>query len=140
MPLPAFNSSGDLPPGVHSATMEEVLKRFGTASLRRRMIAKRLERIYNIAESTGCLFRFVVFGSFVTNKPAPNDLDVFMLLENEFDLNLQTGESRLLFDHLAADTFFGASVFWLRRLAALDGEQAALEYWQTKREIGIAHV
>jgi len=25
-------------------------------------------------------------------------------------------------------------VFWLRRLAALEGEQAAVEYWQVKRD------
>jgi hypothetical protein len=28
---------------------------------------------------------------------------------------------------------FGASVFWLRCLAAWEGEQAAVEYWQAKR-------
>jgi hypothetical protein len=45
-----------------------------------------------------------------------------------------TGETRLLFDHLVAEAHFGASVFWLRRLAALEGEQAAVEYWQVKRD------
>ena len=38
-----------------------------------------------------------------------------------------------LFDHLAAQTHFGASVFWLRRFAALFGEQSAVEDWQVKR-------
>jgi hypothetical protein len=33
----------------------------------------------------------------------------------------------------AADNLLGASIFWLRRLAALDGEQAAIEHWQLKR-------
>jgi hypothetical protein len=28
----------------------------------------------------------------------------------------------------------GASVFWIRRLAAIDGEQEALEHWQIKRD------
>ena len=45
-----------------------------------------------------------------------------------------TGETRRLLDHLAAEAYFGASVFWLRRLAALEGEQAAVEYWQVKRD------
>jgi hypothetical protein len=35
-----------------------------------------------------------------------------------------------------AQAHFGASVFWLRRLAAWEGEQAAVEYWQVKREGG----
>ena len=81
--------------------------------------------------------RFVVFGSFVTDKPEPNDIDVFMLMDDAFDVGILEGEPRLLFDHGAATTFFGASVFWLRRLAALGGEQAAVEYWQAKRDGGI---
>ncbi|MBI3401241.1 MAG: hypothetical protein HY048_07445 [Acidobacteria bacterium] len=54
-------------------------------------------------------------------------------MADSFDVSMATGETRLLFDHLAAEAHFGASVFWLRRLAALDGEQAAVEYWQVKR-------
>ena len=54
-------------------------------------------------------------------------------MEDTFDASDVTGESRLLFDHAAAQAHFGASVFWLRRLAAWEGEQAAVEYWQVKR-------
>ena len=43
------------------------------------------------------------------------------------------GESVLLFDHTAADVHFGTSVFWVRRLATLGGEQSMVEYWQAKR-------
>ena len=83
---------------------------------------------------TGHLFRIVVFGSFVTTKPDPNDVDVFLLMVDSFDVSAATGETRLLFDHLAADAHCGASVFWLRRQSAFDGEEAAVEYWQIKRD------
>ncbi len=69
----------------------------------------------------------------LSNKPDPNDMDVFMLMNDNFDAShLSSGES-LLFDHAAAQAHFGASVFWLRRLAAWEGEQATIEYWQVKR-------
>ena len=42
--------------------------------------------------------------------------------------------ARLLFDHPVAQTRFGASVFWLRRMAVLDDEQTALSHWQITRE------
>jgi hypothetical protein len=77
--------------------------------------------------------RFVVFGSFVTDKAAPNDVDVFLIMDDAFDGNTLHGESALLFDHAVADVYFGASVFWVRRLAAFGGEQATIEYWQAKR-------
>jgi hypothetical protein len=134
VPLPPFTASGDLPPGIHGATLSEVLERFGSSSPQRKIMGMRLERIYNVAWATGHLARCVVFGSFVTSKPAPNDVDVFFLMENTFDLTHLTGEVRLLFDHAAAQTHFGGSVFWLRRLAVLDDEQTTMAHWQITRE------
>jgi len=131
--LPDFNAAGDLPIGVHAAPLDEVIARFGIASTQRLQIVARLRRVYTLAKETGHLARFVVFGSFVTNKPAPNDVDIFMLMENTFDASQLAGETAILFDHLAAQNYFGASIFWVRRLAALGGEAATIEYWQIKR-------
>jgi hypothetical protein len=134
--LPAFNEEGDLPPGVHRATLSHVLERFGKGTARRRAVADRLTRIYHHAASTGQLARFVVFGSFVTAKAEPNDVDVVLLMEDAFDLASVTGEAALVFQHTAADAHFGASVFWAKRSGALGGEQAMIEYWQARREGG----
>lgn len=133
MALPDLNEQGDLPPGIHMATMSEVIERFGTTSSKRRVLALRLERIYKLAADTGHVARFIVFGSFITDKLEPNDVDVFILMENSFDYDQLQGEARLLFDHGTAQTHFGCSLFWIRRLAALDGEQATIEHWQMKR-------
>lgn len=131
---PEFDHNGDLPIGVYQAKMDEVLEHFGTPTLRRRLVGQRLERIYKLAISTGAVARFVVYGSFITNKSDPNDVDVFLLMEDSFDANQVTGEAALVFDHLAAQNMYGASVFWIRRMAAIGGEQTALEYWQIKRD------
>jgi hypothetical protein len=129
-----FSATGDLPAGVHRATLDDVVERFGQSSSRRRLVAQRLHRIHAVAVQTGHLARFVVFGSFVTAKPEPNDVDVFMLMDDGFDASTLRGETAILFDHVAAQAYFGASVFWLRRLAVLAGEQAAIEDWQIKRD------
>ena len=136
MPLPPFETTSDLPIGVHTADLQEIAARFGTSNARRKILMTRLERIHRVATETGSVARFIVFGSFITAKPEPNDVDVFILMENDFDADTLTGEARWLFDHNAANAFFGASVFWLRRLAAFGGEQATVEYWQVKREGG----
>ncbi len=133
MGLPNFEPTGDLPAGVYDATLAEMLQRFGLGSTRRHHLASRLERIYRIAANTGFLARFVVFGSYVTSKREPNDVDDFMIMDDNFDVGKLVGESPLLFDHLAAQARFGCSVFWVRRLAALGGEQAAIEDWQVTR-------
>lgn len=133
MPLPELTESGELPPGVHRASLQETLERFGKGRLQRITVGERLERIYRLAAATGHLARFVIFGSFVTDKSAPNDVDVFLVMDDFFEGGALRGESALLFDHAAADVHFGASVFWVRRLAALGGEQSMVEYWQAKR-------
>lgn len=135
MPLPDFNDAGDLTPGVHVASLADAAARFGNNSDRRRLLARRLERIHQIASQTSFLARFVVFGSFVTDKHEPNDVDVFMIMDDNFEMGSLVGEPRLLFaDHGTAQDHFGASVFWMRRMAAIGGEQAAIEDWQIKRD------
>lgn len=134
MPLGNFSKTGDLRVGVHTASLSEVVLRFGTGSRRRKVLAIRLERIYQIARDTGHLQRFVVFGSFVTSKRQPNDVDVFMVMDDNFDVERLSGESRILFDHTAAQVYFGCSVFWVRKMAALGGEQSSIEDWQIKRD------
>ncbi len=99
-------------------------------------VAGRFERVYRLAQATGHLARFVVFGSFVTDKLEPHDVDVFLVMNDAFDADTLPSEAALVFDHSAADAHFGASVFWVRCLAAFGGEQAAVEYWQGKREGG----
>src|SRR3954469_25580888 len=136
MALPAFNDEGDLPPGVYQATLAEMLARFGQGSVQRRAVSDRLNRLYELVTSTGQLGRFIVFGSFVTAKDEPNDVDVVLLMENTFDLGTVTGEAALVFQHMDADAHFGASVFWTRRSGAMGGEQAMVEYWQARREGG----
>jgi hypothetical protein len=50
---------------------------------------------------TGKLQRSFVWGSFVTEKPFPGDLDVFLLMQAGFDQEFSTlpPEQRDLFDH-----------------------------------------
>ena len=55
-------------------------------------------------------------------------------MEDTFDATQVHGEAAIIFDHLAGQTVEGASVFWIRRQAAIGGEQAALEHWQLKRD------
>lgn len=38
----------------------------------------------SVGQDSGNLARFIVFGSFVTAKPAPNDVDIFLLMEDSF--------------------------------------------------------
>jgi Family of unknown function (DUF6932) len=64
----------------------------------------------------------------------PNDVDVFLVMDDTFDLDQVTGEARLVFEHPAAQAHFGTSVFWLRQFAAFPSEEEAVLGWQLKRD------
>jgi hypothetical protein len=96
------------------------------------MLAFRLARVYEVARATGEVSRFVVFGSFVTSRAAPNDVVVFLVMADTVAVSRLTGDAALLFDHAVAQAHFGTSVFWLRRLAAWPDEQTAIEFRQVR--------
>ncbi|OLE54765.1 MAG: hypothetical protein AUG51_06565 [Acidobacteria bacterium 13_1_20CM_3_53_8] len=130
---PEFDERGDLPIGIHQAILADVIEHFGSGTTQRRIVAQRLIRIYYLANSTGHVARFIIYGSFVTAKPSPNDVDIFLLMEDGFDKSRTSGETATLFEHLTAEDDIGASIFWMRRLSILGSEQELIEHWQTKR-------
>lgn len=132
--LPPFNARGDLPPGIYRAAWVEIDAWFG-AGLARQRLAGTLHHLHALARRTGQLERFLIFGSFVTNKELPGDVDVVLVMAEAFKLEEAPRESRTLFSHAEADARFGASVFWVRRGILPDGEMASfLEFWQTRRD------
>jgi len=134
MPLPDFNPAGDLPPGIHLATLGEVLKRFGAGGIRENR-TRRLTHLYELATRTGHLQRFVVFGSYVTAKAEPNDVDIILIMDDGFSLENCPMESRALFDHAVAQARFQASIFWIRPgLLIAETVEQFIAYWQVKRD------
>jgi hypothetical protein len=84
MLLPEFNKLGDLPEGIHKASFAEVLEYFGKGAPQRQLVTERLKCIYSLAQATGKLERFVIFGSYITAKPEPNDVDIILVMSDDF--------------------------------------------------------
>ncbi len=135
MPLPSFNTNGDLPSGIHGATLDEIVQRFGTSQGQRYQCTRRLLHVCHLARRTGCLRRVIIFGSYVTSKIEPNDIDVVLILSDDFRLDSCDIECRALFDHATAQARYGASIFWIRpSLLIGEGVEDFIAYWQTKRD------
>src|SRR5436309_1545685 len=76
--LPPFDEYGNLPPGINIGTLEEIAQRFGTGSEERQVEIKELFRFIECARSVGAR-RLIINGSFLTDKVAPNDVDIVVL-------------------------------------------------------------
>jgi hypothetical protein len=111
MPLPEFNEFGDLPEGKHAASFAEVLTRFGGGTAQRKAVTQRLQRIHDLALGTGRLDRVIILGSYVSDVPEPNDVDVILVMHADFRSQDAPAESAVLFDHARANDELAASVF-----------------------------
>ncbi len=135
MPIPHFDDRGDLPEGVHQASLDEVLSRFGHGTAQRRLVTSRLLRVYELARRTGKLERFVIFGSYITAEPNPNDIDIILIMRDDFLLPECDVETSPVFHHLQAQAELGASVFWTAPSGVLlETVNQFVAHWQIKRD------
>ena len=133
--LPEFNQDGNLPEGVHRATEAEVLSRFATTSARRKWLGERLCNLLEMARATGKLERVVLWGSFMTSKESPNDLDVLLVMAADFDLEQVPMDRRTLFNYAQAKIRFNADVFWTKVSIGQDTLDLWLDTYQLGRDL-----
>ncbi len=69
-----FDADGNLRPGVHVASWDEIVQRFGWTTRRRELLAG-LDAALETLRDAGCR-RVYVNGSFVTDRDEPGDIDV----------------------------------------------------------------
>ena len=135
MPLPGFDHKGELPAGVHRATMDEVVAHFGSGTPQRQAVTARLLRVYHLAKATGKLECLIIFGSYITTEPEPNDVDIVLIMRDDFRIGACAEEAQKLFDHLQATEEFGASIFWVRpSMLFLETLDDFINHWQIKRD------
>jgi hypothetical protein len=82
--IPPLNEYGYLPPGVHSATLDEVLVHFGQGSEQREAQAQSLRWLLPLCRQARIL-KLLINGSFVTDQAEPNDVDCVLLAGQDYD-------------------------------------------------------
>jgi len=116
------------------ATEEEIFARFATPSVRRQWLGERLRSLLALAKSTGWLTRVFLWGSFVTDKEIPNDLDVLLVMSAEFTVEAVPVSMQGIFNNLQARLHFQADVFWTK--ASIDPQILGLwlDTYQTGKD------
>lgn len=74
MPIPNLTVRGELPPGVHSATLQEIEAVFGSRNVRRKILMDGLSEALTLLKK-GDVSKVFIDGSFVSNKDDPSDVD-----------------------------------------------------------------
>jgi hypothetical protein len=133
MKLPEFNVDGELPPGVHAVQWPEFHARFGGSSSRRIWLTGRLRALLDLAASGHQLRRVFIWGSFVTGKASPRDLDILLIMDEDFEVDGIGDAARVVFDSARAKLQFQADVFWARASIGDEILRLWLETYQTSR-------
>ena len=87
MPIPALDENGVLPPGIYDCALEEIAARFGSfqESDRRPRLFAILRSFLAEVQASGLVLAVIIDGSFVSVKPAPEDIDLVLIVHASHD-------------------------------------------------------
>lgn len=135
--IPPFDPTrGNLPPGIHSASWDEVVARYGYTLHRLGLLAG-LQAALKTLRLAGCR-RLYLNGSFVTGKEVPNDFDACWEMAGvDFDLLDQLDPALLDWTKRRATqkAKFGGELFIAESVADPRGT-GYLEFFQRDRDTG----
>lgn len=133
--IPNFDQSGNLPIGIYPATLETIRQRFETASHRRVTLTNQLHKVIDLARSTGDLRQVFIWGNYVTNKITPNDIDLLLVMSEDFDSDNTADAVRSIFDADSAQNQFNASILWITERTDSETRDLILGHIQTRRDL-----
>jgi hypothetical protein len=83
--------NGVLPEGIHRCSIEEIDRLFGgfSGSDRRIQLTQKFQTYVKDVRAVGIAVAVIVDGSYVTKKPQPNDIDLILVLPDDFDLSAE---------------------------------------------------
>lgn len=106
---------------VHVASLKEIEQRFGTTTPRRQFLFARLKLLFDGLVATGAVKHLYLFGSFVSGKPSPNDIDLLVVMNSGFTTVNLSGKTLEIFQHDICKIHYHADVFRLPKQLAMIG-------------------
>jgi hypothetical protein len=86
-----------------------------------------------LAATNRKLRRVFIWGSFVTAKPAPRDLDILLIMDEDFEVDGIGAAAQAVFDSVRAKLLFESDVFWARASIGPEMLDLWLDIYQTSR-------
>ena len=79
------------------------------------------------------LRRAFVWGSFVTAKTSPRDLDILLIMSDDFEVEQMSASAQAVFDSTRAKLQFESDIFWARSSIGQEVLDLWLDTYQTSR-------
>jgi hypothetical protein len=134
--IPDFDTNGNLPPGVHETTLDDIEVKF-TSTLKRKEHFELLKQLIKDLKAIGCKTIYID-GSYITRKSLPNDIDICWE-SNGVDLNTAKLIMPILWDfrngRYAQQKKYHADIFPARCIE-LSSKLYFLDFFQVDKNTG----
>jgi hypothetical protein len=116
------------------ASLEEIRIRFGASTPRRQFLFRQLQMVVSQLLATGSVNQIYLFGSFVTGKVSPNDIDLFVVMKAGFSTAHLGGRTLDIFQHDVCRIRYHADIFWATEAVGTDQIEDLLDVFSRDRE------
>jgi len=130
LPIPAHDSLGNLQPGIHKASLDELLDRFSNPGLKRYRISENYRRF--VEDVKDFALGMYINGSYITKKRAPEDIDIVLVVHDSF--NPSSPDGRVIRKYQMNRGQFYLHIFVYRQTLESRNIQSMVDYWQRDRD------
>jgi predicted nucleotidyltransferase len=116
------------------ASLDDIRIRFGTSTPRRQFLFRQLEIIIDQLLVTRNVRQIYLFGSFVSGKASPNDVDLLVVMNAGFSTTQIDGKVLELFQHDVCRIRYHADLFWVTEAVGNAQIEDLLEVFSRDRE------
>jgi len=116
------------------ASLDGIRIRFGTSTPRRQFLFRQLEIIIDQLLVTRNVRQIYLFGSFVSGKASPNDVDLLVVMNAGFSTTQIGGKVLELFQHDVCRIRYHADLFWVTEAVGNARIEDLLEVFSRDRE------
>jgi predicted nucleotidyltransferase len=119
---------------VSIASVQEIQARFGTSTPRRQFLFQQFQNLFHRLRAVGSVKQVFLFGSFVTGKASPNDIDLLVVMNGAFSTTNLSGQDLDIFQHDLCRIRFDADVFWVTEAVGADRIEDLLDVFSRNRD------
>ena len=116
------------------ASLDDLRIRFGTSTPRRQFLFRQVEIIIDQLLVTKSAKQVYLFGSFVSGKASPNDVDLLVVMNAGFSTTQLGGKVLELFQHDVCRIRYQADLFWVTEVVGNARIEDLLEVFSRDRE------
>ncbi|MCI0695860.1 hypothetical protein L0337_28145 [candidate division KSB1 bacterium] len=114
--------------------LDEFAEQYGASTPRRQFLFNQARSVISLLRATGQVKRVFVFGSFVSEKPNPNDVDFFVVMTADFTTFHLKGRIAEVFQNEACRIRYGVDLFWVTEAIGESHIQDMLEVFSRDRQ------